>query len=373
MTPYRSGLGVRGDHLYCPLAFGLDLYWGCEFDCSFCFCRGLNRTWGREIRAVDVGELTRKLLSPGKGTAPEVRCAEMRKTLRLGNKSDWFQPEAEARFGRPALQMLRVLRDAEWSVKVETRGQLIGEPPYFDLIADMKAAVTVSVMIGGSDDWKKFHPQSADPLFLLTVAGEFRRRGHQVSVITEPFLPGYHTTAQFITFLDVVKSVGLDAVNVYNLHLTEFVAKRIYNLPGVDIERIWVENQDDRWGCTLLELIQIAESKGIYLGMPDFVNSGRYLERFNTCCAVAVPNPLRYNYPTFKRHILRKGSLSLEDLHDMYEGIGPSPEELFADRRIGRYGLHDMGLVRRGDLWVFPESVPPEPERRAGSGGRRRS
>ena len=370
---YKSGLGVRADYLYCPLAFGLDAYWGCEFDCSFCYCRRLNRTWGQAIRPADVPGIQRKLLNPGKGSDPISVSARARKTLRLGNKSDLLQPEAEREFGSPALALLRFLRDEAWEVKLETRSPLLGASPYFDLLVDMKATITISIMIGGSADHRAFAPRSAEPLFLFRLAQEFRRRGHRVSVITEPFIPGYHTVEQWADFLDMVADYDLDAVNLYNLHFNDFVAKRIFDKPGVDIERVWMENEDEPWRRTLAQLIEIADAKEISLGMPDFVNSGRYLERFNTCCAVDAVNPLVYNYPTFKRHILTTGSLSLEDLHSMFEGIGPPPEELFEDSKADHYGFRDMGLVRRGDLWVYPETTEPDPERRSGSGGRRRT
>ena len=124
MKKLKQGLTIRGDSLYCPLAFGLDSYYNCSADCVYCYCRALNHTWGLDFRYLDIDYFKRQILNGLKNPNPKSYLAQaikQKKTLRFGNKSDPFQPlERKYRVSKQGLEFLNCLN---WEVKIETKFQ----------------------------------------------------------------------------------------------------------------------------------------------------------------------------------------------------------------------------------------------------------
>ena len=118
MKIYKSAVGIRGDMLYCPLAFYIDSYWTCEPNCANCFARKLNRTWGQDFRIADVEAVKKKLLS-AKGTSPLSQAIQQRKTLRLGNRTDPFQ-DCEIKY-KVSTQILQFLIEQNWDTVIQTK------------------------------------------------------------------------------------------------------------------------------------------------------------------------------------------------------------------------------------------------------------
>jgi hypothetical protein len=141
-----------------------------------------------------------------------------------------------------------------------------------------------------------------------------------VGINGEPFIPGFHTVADFKRVVSLVRAFGIKSYNSYNLHFNDWNAKEM-NAVGVDIEKVWEGNQDENWRPILKQLIKIASDAGVVLGCPDFVNSGKYVESSNTCCGIEVPNPCRFNFITWKK--LRFQGVSDEDiLQQTWDGVG---------------------------------------------------
>ena len=160
----------------------------------------------------------------------------------------------------------------------------------------------------------------------------------------EPFIPGYHTTKQFRGILRRLKAVGVRSYNTYNLHLNDYVAKRLIEI-GLDIERIWRMNQDNQWRPIQQELCSIALEEGMVLGCPDFVNVPKdWREMANTCCGIDVPNPSRFNTHYWRR--LSQDGKSPEEMEKLtWEGVGD--EKMAAKIVRGKdcefYTLGDLG------------------------------
>jgi len=325
---YKSPLSVRGDYFYCPLCFSLDSYWMCEYDCPVCFLRRLNRVWGTDQRVADPEKVRKKLARPPKNPKSLVAwMIRLKKTIRFGNKSDPFQKSTERQY-RVSRRMLEVLRDLEWSVVLQTKTtEVVLE--YMDILKGFPPGYVVVMPVispGGDKDWEVLEDSGpTPPSQRLEDLGFLRREGISVGVNGEPFIPGYHTLEDFREMMKLLKSHGISTYNTYNLHLNPHVARRLVE-KGLDLEKIWYMNQDPQWRKILPELIQIAEEEGIELGCPDFVNSGRYCGRANTCCGVDVPNPCRFNTHFWKR-LLVEGKDPEAVVEETWEGYG--------DRELG--------------------------------------
>lgn len=348
------GLSVRGDSLYCPLAFSLDSYWGCANDCWHCYLRNMNYIWGNDIRVLDTEYLNRKLSNGLKNKDPKTSlawCLKHKKTLRWGNKSDPFQ-SIEKKF-RVAPQVFDCLIYLDWSFVIQTKcTDLMME--YEDYLIKSSSIVVVQtyVTVGMEQDWEIFERCRTTPIEnRLKHLKKLKSMGISVGVLGEPFIPGYHTIEQFENTVKLLSSEGLKNYNVYNFHFNAFVAKRLNDL-GIDIEHIWFMNQDVQWKAILVKLIDLSKKYGMILGCPDFVNSGHYQESVNTCCGIDVPNPCKFNVINWKKQIY-EGMNKEEVFCSSWEGIGNYEEgkNLFYGHSEKYYDMEEVMKEREGLLF----------------------
>ncbi len=336
---FPSAIGIRGDLLYCPLPLYVDGYWTCEPNCETCYLRRLNRTWGKDFRMADV-EQVKKRLSSARGGSPLLRAIQLRKTIRLGNRTDPFQP-CEERY-QISTQILRFLMDSQWDTVIQTK---FPERAYRMTGLGKHCTLMPIITVGLEKDWELFeHRMTENPIRRIKFLSWLQRRGFRVGVNGEPFIPGYHTVAQFEDTVKLLKSYGILRFNTYNLHLNDLVAKNLHRI-GLDIERIWEENQDGPWRKTLAKLIEISDRHGIILGCPDFVNSGwEQKQQCNTCCGLDVENPCTFNAHHFKLAI-QNG----KDPRECWDGVGDYEQGLgiIDGTNTEMYNIHDVVGKRR--------------------------
>jgi DNA repair photolyase len=350
----KKGLLVRGDSVNCPLAFSLDSYSNCEPDCINCHFRRLNKIWDMSLRPLDFENFERTLKNGVTNKNPRSPLAwalAQKKTIRFGNKADPFQELAEHKY-RVSKRVLEVLRDYRWPVVIETKfTHVLME--YEATLAIMKPHLHIFPIIspGFEQDWEIFERQkTTPPEARLTQLEKWKDAGFRVGVNGEPFIPGYHTVEQFEETLKLLKSHKIPSYNTYNLHLNEFVAKRLADL-GLDIRKIWNANKDDQWRPVLQQLIELARKYDIVLGSPDFINSGAYFDKNNTCCGLEVDNPCTFNTHTWKR-LLISGEDPNAILDKTWDGVG----EFELGRKV-MFGPSDKFYTIRDIDWG--KTAPP--------------
>ena len=355
----KHGLTVRGDSLYCPLPLSLEPYWWCEPNCPHCYFRGLNHVWGSEMRPIDIPSLERKLTAGMRNKNPKTplaHCLAERKTIRVGNKTDPFQPAEEMyRRSTEAIELLCKLR---WTFVIQTRFPSRAWDMNLDTllggIPTNRGLVTFLPIIspGAEMDWELLERKRTEPIpQRLATIQKIVQTGIDVGVNGEPFIPGFHTVDMFRDMLKRLKDVGVNRYNTYNFHFTAHVAKRLVaEVPEVDIEKVWEMNQDVNWKPILLQLLAVAEEMDMILGCPDFVNSGsQYKERANTCCGIDVANPCTFNTHYFKR--LAQEGLSVEKiLQATDDGSGDHEEavKIITGTSTDMYNLKDAGVIPAG-------------------------
>ncbi len=327
MKLLKNSVTMRGDSLYCPLSLSIDAYGNCLTDCHHCYMRHLNHTWGQDLKPADLEALDKKLTAGPKNKNPKTPLAwalSQKKTIRLGNKTDPFQDaEREHRMARKIIQLLIKHR---WTFVIQTRfTHMFLEYEVHLLRAHRRSLLTLMPVIspGLEKDWELFErKRTTMPEDRMKHLAHFRQQGVPGGVNGEPFIPGFHTPQDFATTIKLLKAYGINRYNTYNFHFNAYVAKRLVNLPGVDIEKIWYHNQDEQWKKILAELLEIAKAHDVILGCPDFVNTGwDWKERANTCCGVDVPNPCTFNTHFFKK--LRQEGLTLQEvLDESWDGTG---------------------------------------------------
>lgn len=332
---------MRGDSAYCPLPLSLDTYGNCETDCLHCYFRRLNHIWGKDLKPARM-EAIKKQLTPGpRAKNPVTMAVRMNKTIKIGNKTDPYQaPEKALKITRKALFFL-TQRRISFVIQTRSTELLLRD---IDLLKDYKDLVTIMPVItaGLERDWVTFErKRTTHPLKRLEHVQYLKDMGFNVGINGEPFIPGFHTVTEAENLLKMISQIGT-SWNTYNFHENEFVYKRMAKLPGVDIVHIWEQNKDEHWKGYLKEIIRISKDLGVTLGCPDFINSGDYVEKSNTCCGINVPNPFKFNAVNFKKRFLN-GMSKESILSECWEGIGDYEEgETLFKKNQKIYTLEDI-------------------------------
>jgi DNA repair photolyase len=345
MKTYKAAVGIRSDMLYCPLPVSIDSYWTCEPNCAHCFARRLNRTWGWDFRAADVEAVKRKLLTK-KGKSPLHRALQLKKTIRLGSRSDPFQ-DCELKH-KVSTEIVKFLVKKKWDVVIQTKFPRRA----WELTGLGKNCTVMAVIMPGLEkDWEILEfKRTEKPIRRIKMLSYLQKKGFRVGANGEPFIPGYHTVEQFEETIKLLKEYGIKSYNTYNLHMNDYVVKNLFNL-GLDIEKIWYMNHDEQWRPILRQLLDICNKYDIILGCPDFVNSGwEDVQKSNTCCGLDVKNPCTFNTHHFKLAV-QKGESPLE----LWEGVGKYEEgkTLVEGNLDNAYTLKDIvGNLGEGELCV---------------------
>ena len=321
MLLLKNSLTIRGDSGFCPLSLSLDSYGNCLVDCPSCYLRNLNAIWGNELKPLDLDLLEKKLVNGLKNKNPQTPLAyalAQKKTIRWGNKTDPFQP-AEREYKR-APYIFPLLQELEWTFVIQTHFTeiLMDYEKYMYRVTAKNLITVMPVMSPGLEkDWEVFEQKrTTPPMDRIKHAKQLMKLGIPVGFNGEPFIPGFHTVQDFEDTMKLLKANKIPSYNTYNFHFNAFVAKRIVNLPGVDIEKIWKMNQDVEWKKILPKLLALGIKYGIRVGCPDFVNSGKdYIEPANTCCGVDVQNPCTFNTHFFKKY--KQMGYSAKDIETM--------------------------------------------------------
>lgn len=324
MKYYQNALSVRGDCLYCPLSFSLDSYWNCLTDCWHCYFRNLNNIWGTDLRPTNPEDVRKKLETGLKNKNPKsslAYCIKLKKTIRLGNKSDPLQDAEDEH--HVTEKLIKILNELNWTYVIQTRFP-IRLLQWQKVLIPYKDNITIMPIISpGLDyDWEIFERKRTNtPIQRLKVIRKFAKLGFDVGINGEPFIPGVHSEKDFESTIQLLKEYGVKSYNTYNFHFNAFVAKRLHSI-GIDIEKIWYYNQDKQWKKILSNLMDICKKHNMVLGCPDFVNSGPNVKEVaNTCCGVNVPNPIKFNTHYWKG-LMQNGLNSKEILNSTWEGIG---------------------------------------------------
>lgn len=275
-------------------------------------------------------------------------CMAKKKTIRFGNKSDPLQPVEDQ--CRVTLKLIRILNHLSWSYVLQTRftERLMKYEKW--LMQSHKLGLLCLMPIispGFEKDWEILEKGlTTHPSDRLKHSWHFLKKGVNLGINGEPFIPGFHTVADFERTIRKLKAYGVKSYNTYNFHFNAFVAKRLHAI-GIDIERIWYYNQDAQWKPILQQLLDISKKHGIILGCPDFVNTGpEWRETRNTCCGVQVPNPCTYNTHHWK-HFAQGGKMTADQVDQFsWDGIGDREvaRQIIEGKPCDFYTLKDAGI-----------------------------
>ncbi|MBN1126933.1 MAG: hypothetical protein JXA82_18165 [Sedimentisphaerales bacterium] len=184
--------------ILCDIPVRFDTYKGCSHACRYCFA-------ARKQNLADIGpnEGIKALSDFIKGRRTvETNWCDWNIPLHWGGLSDPFQPiEAKVRLSFKALELFA---QTQYPFVFSTKGRLVGEPEYLDLIGQCNCAGQISLL---TEQAEQFEPGAPSFKERLHIAERLAPKVKRLIIRAQPYMPQYKE--QIIKQLGGYKSIGV--------------------------------------------------------------------------------------------------------------------------------------------------------------------
>jgi len=228
---YNSPLSLTTQFYFCPVPLRLDTYTGCTHACKYCFANNSNQKYigntslMEENTAVAFPTKLKYVKNyfdaafegaPNKFSHQEalaVQCLKRKVPIHFGGMSDPLQP-LENKYG-VTYEVLKLLKKYEYPVIFSTKGKLILDKKYHDLIADYKNfALQISLIDDRQEVIDILEPGAASVQERLDAFELYKDKWTACRI--QPFIVGL-TEPRIIPLLDKLKARGVNHVMVEGL------------------------------------------------------------------------------------------------------------------------------------------------------------
>lgn len=212
--------------ILCNLPVRFDTYRGCSHGCRYCFAQKKN-----DISHIERDESVDGLRSFIEGKrGNETEWCDWNIPIHWGGMSDPFQP-VEKQI-RASYECLKLLAETKYPFVVSTKGRLIADPEYLDLLAQCNCVLQISMVCSKYDRLERGTPSYEERLTILkTVSARVQR----TIVRIQPYMPEvFHDVMKFLSTPSARRATAktetksLFSNKLYNI-LHEFRRALIYN------------------------------------------------------------------------------------------------------------------------------------------------
>lgn len=273
----------------CDMPIRFDTYKGCTHGCKYCF---VQRNGKYDISKVQKGEGTKALLSwiQGKRTS-ETNWCDWNIPLHWGGVSDPFQPCE--RYYKMSYNALRIFAETKYPFVVSTKGKIIAEPEYLELLRKCNCVVQISMACSSYDKLEEGAPTFEER---LEIARKVAPNVKRLIVRVQPYM--HEVYAEVYENLEKFKAAGAYGVIIEGM---KFASKKPglvkvagdYTYPKPLIEK------------DILKLKQRAHELGLTLYSGE--NRTRELGDSLCCCGVSDLPGFKVNEYNLN-HLLHGGS-----------------------------------------------------------------
>ena len=147
--------------ILCDLPVRFDTYKGCSHACRYCFANV-----GRDLTDIQTYEGAKTLLDFIKGNRTlETKFVDWNIPLHWGGLSDPFQPCEKVH--RRSYQALKIFKETQYPFVVSTKGKLVADDNYIELLKDCNCVVQISMVCSKYDKIEKGCPTFEERLQML--------------------------------------------------------------------------------------------------------------------------------------------------------------------------------------------------------------
>lgn len=166
--------------ILCNLPVRFDTYRGCSHGCRYCFAQKKN-----DISHIERDESVDSLRSFIEGKrGNETQWCDWNIPIHWGGMSDPFQPiEKQV---RASYECLKLLAETKYPFVVSTKGRLVADPEYLDLLAQCNCVVQISMVCSKYDKLERGCPSYEERLTILKMVSA---RVQRTIVRIQPYMP----------------------------------------------------------------------------------------------------------------------------------------------------------------------------------------
>lgn len=166
----------------CDLPIRFDTYKGCSHQCKYCFVQGKT-----DLSNIGKGETVKSLRDfiEGKRTK-ETRWCDWDIPLHWGGMSDPFQPIEKKH--RLSYECLKLFKETQYPFVVSTKGKLICDDEYLELIKDCNCVIQISLVCSEYDRIELGAPTYAERLEMVRTLAKYKR----VNARIQPYMIETH-------------------------------------------------------------------------------------------------------------------------------------------------------------------------------------
>jgi DNA repair photolyase len=238
MDPYAHSTTITSQLYFCSSPIRLDTYNICQFGCAYCFSRNRqNEITDKSVAKASHTALEKRLSRVGMG---EIHSAldeflARRIPIQLGGLFDPFTGiEAKE---KATLRALECLRDYEYPTLISTKGNLLTQQEYIDVLKNMNVHVGISAA-GVAEEYRSGIDIGCDPFPIVLDRIQFLAdAGLSTSLRIQPVIPGFEDDALSMT--EQAARAGVSHVSFEYLKISYESRNRelhqIHKSTGIDI------------------------------------------------------------------------------------------------------------------------------------------
>lgn len=206
-----------GKVVSCDLPIHMDTYWGCSYDCAYCYLSRRSRRRSFEVK----DGLTRvRNFIEGKRLRDTLWC-DWPIPLHWGALSDGFQP-CERQRG-VSLKLLQLFADTHYPFLLSTKSTMLLEPEYLARVRDCNMVLQVSLLTPGvTAAYEPLVPSFGDRLKMIMRIQQHVRR---VLIRIQPYMPSM--LDDVIKWLRVYAASGVHGIMIESLVWTRPMGKLV--------------------------------------------------------------------------------------------------------------------------------------------------
>lgn len=183
--------------ILCDLPIRFDTYKGCTHFCKYCFARKK-----QDLEKITLGESAESLRNFINGKrSNETNWCDWDIPIHWGGMSDPFQP-CEKKYKR-SLECLKLLAETQYPFVVSTKGKLIAEGEYLELIKKCNCVVQISMASSRYDQLEEGAPSFEERLEMAKAIAPYKR----VIARVQPYFIECHN--EIMQNIERMASVGI--------------------------------------------------------------------------------------------------------------------------------------------------------------------
>ena len=181
----------------CDLPIRFDTYKGCSHGCRYCFANKFS-----DISKIEKGESPAVLMSFINGNrSKETIWCDWNIPLHWGGLSDPFQPCEKIH--RISYECLKVFKETQYPFVVSTKGKLVADDEYLDLLSECNCVVQISAVCSKYDKLEKGCPTYDER---LEMVNKVSKRVKRVIVRIQPYM--HEVFEDVYSNLERIKNAG---------------------------------------------------------------------------------------------------------------------------------------------------------------------